>query len=106
MLPSPLNSKNKEKKTEGDGFWKDYEQALVQLDNKEVRIRELESENENLKANQKILFSSGLDMDAVEDTQVTSEANISTVDDAVRVASKKCSRVEFLDSAYTSAAKS
>jgi hypothetical protein len=53
-----------EKKATGDDFWGDYERDLARLDEAEQRVVELEAENANLRANQKVLFSEPLTPEA------------------------------------------
>jgi hypothetical protein len=95
-----------EKKAAGDDFWEDYERDLARLDEAREKIRELEAENANLRANQQVLFSGALTPDEPEQPPGDEAISVSSVADAVEAAAKWSRNVEFLDTAYTSATES
>jgi len=72
-----------EKKAAGDDFWEDYERDLARLDEATEKIRELEAENANLRANQKLLFAGTLTADEPDEGLKDELLPISSVTEAV-----------------------
>src|SRR5262249_51853771 len=95
-----------DKKAAGDLFWEDYERDLARLDEAYDKIRDLEAENANLKANQQVLVLGALAPVDAEEAAPDEPASFDSVREAVHEASKRSRNVEFLSSAYSSADKS
>ncbi|MGO4128789.1 hypothetical protein AB4Z01_30645 [Inquilinus sp. YAF38] len=92
-----------EKKAAGDDFWGDYERDLTRLDEARDQILELEAENANLRANQKILISNFLPPDEPGDIPDDEILSFSSVLEAVQTAVKRHPNIEILPSAIESA---
>jgi hypothetical protein len=95
-----------EKKAAGDDFWEDYERDLARLDEATGKIRELEAENANLRANQNLLFAGTLTADEPDEGVKDELVSISSVTEAVERAAKRTRKVEFLASAHSAAGES
>lgn len=94
------------KKAAGDEFWEDYERDLARLDEARRKVEELEAENANLRANQQVLITGSFTPGEPTETAFESDLSFSTVVAAIEAAAKRSANVEFLDSAYASAAES
>lgn len=95
-----------EKRAAGDDFWKDYERDLAKLEQAELKIRDLKAENANLRANQDALISASLPSDELEEVSEELPISFPDVIAAVHAANKQAPNLEFLDTAYESAAAS
>jgi hypothetical protein len=95
-----------QKKAAGDDFWEDYERDLARLEEANSKIIELEAENANLKANQKLLFSNALEANAPDERAKDELVSVSSVMEAVREADKRTRNVVFLPTAHSSAGES
>ena len=95
-----------ERKAAGDDFLNEWEGDLARLDNANNKIRELEAENANLRANQKVLFSGAFTPDEPEEAPTEENLSFSSVADAVEEAANRSKNIEILKSAHLAAAKS
>jgi len=93
-----------EKRETGDDFWADYERDLARLDEVEVKLEELEAENANLRANQQVIFTTGVGSpDELEQPDEADGCSFSSVAEAVQAAAKRCQNLDILDSATSAA---
>lgn len=95
-----------EKKATGDDFWDDYERDLARLDEANEKIRALESENANLRANQQVFLSGALAPEDSVEAAEYGDLSFSSVADAVKAAAERFSNLEFLETAHSAAAES
>jgi hypothetical protein len=84
-------------------FWEDYERDLARLKEAQERLRDLEAENANLRANQQVLISGLVASDDIGAPPPEEALSFSTIADAVRAAAERSSNLEFLDSAVSAA---
>lgn len=94
------------KKESGGDFWGDYERDLEQLSHANSRIFDLESENEILRANQKVYFGMGVTEPGASVISEEEEPEISTVLEALSASRAKSKNLIFLDSCEESAKES
>jgi hypothetical protein len=96
-----------QKKESGDEYWEDYQNTLDKLREAEERLEGLTAENANLRANQQVFLGNSTgSSDELDQAGKGEDFSISSVAEAVRVASKRYKNVEFLDTAISSAADS
>jgi len=89
---------------QGDATWEQYALEMSeQLEAARSDLEMLRAENENLRANQDVLFAFSEQADEEEAEQVSAAREPTSVSDAVTFAMDDCPRLLFLDSSQTSA---
>ncbi len=91
-----------EKKETGSDFYEEYERDLSKLYTANERIKELEAENANLKANQQVLMFEPIVPNETED-DIPSFKNVA---EAVKAAETRFDNIELLGPAHKAAKKS
>lgn len=90
--------------SQGDGTWEQYALEMSeQLDVAKSELEELRAENENLRANQDVLFAFSEQADDDEIAQESVAREPASVTEAVKFAESDCPNLVFLESSFASA---
>lgn len=93
--------------TSGEEGWREYAVGLeAALSAAQDALKDLQAENEILKANQNVLFSNFSESSSITDSIYEPRESIRTVIDAVKLFSENAKNVELLPSAFSSADES